>query len=302
MVITRLFYTTGKQDVIEEEWNKPEPKANEIEVKSVYTGMCRSDIDMYCGIFQLLPKTIQGHESVGIVTKIGKEIHGYKEGDFVATRGEPAFADYYNCKDKMFVRIPALHPKYIIEPVACGINIAKSLQPKTDDDILLLGSGFLSTIVYNILNRYYENRVIVVGHANQDFWSKQDNARVTDIDKVRNNKFNYIIDLSDKPEYLDLNVYNERAIIVLAAEKHPAAVTSFAQFLWNAVDIKFPSPRNDTFYDSMNMAVDLIKCGDIETESLWTKAYDRETEVRLAFSEGLVRPAGYSRGYIEWQK
>jgi len=300
---TRLFYTTGKQDIIHEEWDKPEPKANEIEVKSVFTGVCRSDIDMYCGTFQLLPKTIQGHESVGIVTKVGRLISHVKEGDFVATRGEPAFADYYNCPDEMFVQVPELAPKYILEPVACGINIANSLRPETDDDILLLGTGFLATVVYTTLQRYHSNHVIVVGNANPEFWLTASNATlVTNSTNIMNRKFNYVIDLSDKPEYLDLNVYNERATIVLAAEKHPKATLSFAQFLWNAVNIKFPSPRNALFYGYMILAEELIRYGEIDTKGLWTKSYDRETEVELAFEEGVNRPEGYSRGYITWQR
>jgi D-arabinose 1-dehydrogenase-like Zn-dependent alcohol dehydrogenase len=71
---TRLFYTDGNRTLHEQEWDKPEIKDNEIEVKSVFTGVCRSDIDMHMGTFQLLPKHIQGHESVGIVTKVGRLI------------------------------------------------------------------------------------------------------------------------------------------------------------------------------------------------------------------------------------
>jgi len=298
---TRLFYTTGKQDIVEEEWDKPEPKSNEIEVKSVYTGVCRSDIDMYCGTFQMLPKTIQGHESLGVVTKVGKDITTVKEGDYVGTRGEPAFADYYNCPDKMFVKVPDCNPRFILEPIACGINIAKSIVPTTNTDILLLGTGFLATVVYTILDRYWENKVVVVGEANKDFWSKQNNAEVKQLKDVQNKGFEYIIDLSDKPEYLNLNVYKERAIIVLAAEKHPPAVTSFSQFLWNAVDVKFPSPRNESFYSAMVLAEELLRYGDLDVSGLWTKSYDRETQVKLAFEEGLNRPQNYSRGYIEWK-
>ncbi len=166
----------------------------------------------------------------------------------------------------------------------------------------MLGSGFLATVVQKMLNRYHENHTIVVGMANQEYWHKQQNVSVASIDEVRNKKFKYVIDLSDKPEYLALNVYAERAKIVLAAEKHPKAQTSFAEFLWNAVEIKFPSPRNETFYRSMILAEELITSGDLETEGLWTKSYDRETEVELGFKESVERPPGYSRGYIEWQK
>lgn len=298
----RLFYTNGKHDIVEETWNKPDPGINEIEVKSIFTGVCRSDIDMYAGTFQLLPKTIQGHESVGIVTKVGKGIRNIKEGDYVATRGEPAFADFYNCPDRMFVKVPEASPKYIIEPVACALNIADSLQPKHPKDILLLGSGFLATIVCTSLrSSFYSTNIHVVGSANSEFWDAQPNVIRADAESIRNRKFDYIIDLSDKPEYLDLNIYNERATIVMAAEKHPAVNTTFAQFLWNAVNIKFPSPRNETFYNCMERAVHYIRGGIINVDSLWSTAYDRETEVKLAFDEGLNKPAGYSRGYIKWE-
>lgn len=306
MAEVRLFYTDGRENIIHESWSKPDPADDEIEVKSIFTGVCRSDIDMHIGTFQLLPKQIQGHESLGVVTKVGKDITSVKEGDYVATRGEPAFADYYNCKQWMFVKVPSCEPKYILEPVACAINIARVMDrtgPMCDEDILLLGSGFLATVVAKMLNRWYdESKVIVVGNANTDYWKMQDRVVLSTIEKIRNKKFKYIIDLSDKPEYLNLNIYEECAKIVIAAEKHPKANTSFAEFLWNAVELKFPSPRDPDFYRSLEIAEELITSGDIDVSNLWTKGYNRETEVELAFKEGANRPNGYSRGYIEWHK
>lgn len=305
MAEVRLFHTDGKGNIIHETWDKPEPDPNAIEVKSIFTGVCRSDIDMHVGAFQLLPKQIQGHESLGIVTKVGKLITSVKEGDYVATRGEPAFADYYNCPQWMFVKVPAAEPKYILEPVACAINIARgldNLKVISDEDILLFGSGFLATIVVKMLNRWFVNKVVVIGNANKEYWKSQNNVELSTAEEIRNKKFKYIIDLSDKPEYLNLNVYQECAKIVLAAEKHPKANTSFAEFLWNAVDLKFPSPRDPDFYRSLEIARDVVESGDVDVSQLWTKSYDRETQVELAFEEGINRPVGYSRGYIEWRR
>lgn len=299
--MNRLFYTDGKRNILEGEYDKPEIKSTEIEVQSVYTGICRSDIDMYTGAFQLLPKTIQGHECVGIVTKVGNDISTVKEGDFVATRGEPGFADYYNAGEKMFVKVPELSPKYILEPVACGINIAHSLDVSTQDDILILGSGFLATIVHKALSRHYTNEITVVGNANKTYW-RNHNVKLATAEQIRDKKFDYVVDLSDKPEYLGLNIYNECAKIVLAAEKHPSVTTSFAEFLWKAVEIKFPSPRNERFYDAMKLSEVLITQNVIDVDSLWSMSFDRDTEVKKGFETGLLHLPGYSRGYISWQK
>ena len=101
----KLFYTTGKNDIHEIVWDKPEPKDNEIEVRSIYTGICSSDVAMFHGTFTTLSKEIQGHECLGQVTKIGEYVtsnKGVKVRDYVATRGEPGFADYYNCAIRKF--------------------------------------------------------------------------------------------------------------------------------------------------------------------------------------------------------
>jgi len=301
-MITRMFYTNGKHDIVEGEWDKPEITDDEIEVKAVLTGVCRSDVDMFAGQFQLLPRNIQGHEGLGVVSKAGKNIKGVKEGDIVATRGEPAFSDFYNAKDKTFVKVPEINPKYIIEPVACGVNISKSLFIPESGTVLILGTGFLSTVVYRMLRMINPevSKYVVVGNANKEFWLKEKCVELTDITGLRNRQFKYIVDLSDKPEYLSLNIYAERAIIVLAAEKYPEAKLSFGQFLWKAVNMVFPSPRNASFHDSMKTSVQLISDGYLNVDKLWTKPYDRETEVLTAFRDGLAKPDGYSRGYIEW--
>ncbi len=50
----------------------------------------------------------------------------------------------------------------------------------------------------------------------------------------------------------------------------------------------------------METSVDMISSGVIDTSTMWTKEYDRETEVKQAFEDGLNRVEGYQRGYIRW--
>lgn len=307
---TRMFYTTGKRDILEQEWDKPEPANNEIEVQSIYTGVCRSDIEMYKGDFTLPSVFMQGHEGLGRVTKVGKNIdqeQPVKVGDIVATRGEPAFSDYYNAEDGTFVVVPEKSPKYIIEPVACALNIFNAAWGSIDRNsrVLILGSGFLAQVVYKAF-QYYGIRcpITLIGKANIEQWQKLGAGIYGDFDALRQYKYQFdvIIDLSEKPEYwsgsLD-HVANE-ATVIMAAEKHPAMILPMDKLLWRAVTMLFPSPRNNAFYGAMLTSVSMIEEGIIDTESMWTKAYDRETSVRDAFEEGLNRPKGYQRGYIEW--
>ena len=174
----KLLSTTGNGKFEEVEWIKPNHTADEIEVKALMTGVCRSDLEMMQGNFGPLPLSMQGHEGLGVVTQVGENITNVSVGDYVATRGEPAYADYYNCRANEYVRVPSAEPKYILEPVACGINVV--MQPLdaikdragSDKRCLILGSGFLAQIVYKtleLLDIKFET-VDVVGNYNRELW------------------------------------------------------------------------------------------------------------------------------------
>ena len=55
------YYTTGMNDIHRQEYEVPPIEFNEISVKSVYTGVCSSDVAMYMGEFPLLPTNMHGN-------------------------------------------------------------------------------------------------------------------------------------------------------------------------------------------------------------------------------------------------
>jgi len=299
--MTRCLQTTGQGFFEEVEYDKPQPTSDQIEVRAVMTGVCRSDIDMMQGNFGPLPLHMQGHEGLGIVTKVGSLITGVKEGDYVATRGEPAYSDFYNCQDKEFVVVKELHPRYILEPVACGINLIdqakKYLQDRQgrhdNNRMLIIGSGFLAWVAYHTMRiNGYIFHVDVLGSSNQDLWG----------DKLllgTSESYDVVVDLTGKYQLgVDINLNNNAVIIDgvgKAIDKEEAQVQ-----LWKAVTTVRPSPRNPAFIDCMQLARYFIEKGYLEVDSFWTQCYNRNTEWQQAFADGMDRPNGYSRGYIKW--
>ena len=293
-MIVNVLQTTGNGYFTEVQWDKPEPTSNQIEVKAVMTGVCRSDIDMMQGNFGPLPLEMQGHEGLGIVTKVGSSVMNVKVGDFVATRGEPAYADFYNCKDKEFVVVPALDPKYILEPVACGINcIVPNFEEVVFSKTLILGSGFLAWVVYNTLRSNFKDMDIdVIGSSNIELWGDKLLFGTTD-------SYDNVIDLSGKYGLgTEINL-NNNALIVDAVGKAVSKEEAQIQ-LWKAVTTIKPSPRTPKFIDAMYQARWMIENGELNVDNFWTKGYNRATEWQKAFEDGLNRPEGYSRGYIKW--
>ncbi len=289
----RCLQTTGQGYFEEVIFDVPPLNENEICVRSVMTGVCRSDIDMMQGNFGPLPLHMQGHEGLGQVIGIGANITNVKFGDYVATRGEPAYADVYNVRKDEYVQVPEAHPRYIIEPVACGINAVDVADCSRQDKILIIGSGFLAWVAYHTLTKFKHcENVDVLGSSNIDLWG--------DILLFGTTKsYDVIIDLSGKYK-LGIEIgLNNNALIVDAVGK-AVSKEEAEQQLWKAVTTIKPSPRNPNFHQCMKDAVWMIENGYLEVDSFWTKSYNRNTEWQQAFADGVDRPNGYSRGYIKW--
>ena len=294
----KLLCTDGKGTFSEIAWDKPAIKNNEIEVKAVMTGVCRSDIDMMNGEFGPLPIHMHGHEGLGIVTKVGSNITDVEVGNYVATRGEPAYADYYNVRKDEYVSVPAADPKYILEPVACGINVVnqnlREVAERAGEGkrLLILGSGFLAWVAYNtILINHLEFDITIIGRSNQDLWQGKLSQELTGV-------YDVIIDLTERTDYLQGDCVANNGLIIIGTDKH--INQTFGQLIWKAVTISFPSPRTPRFYEAMVMARDWVADGQLQVDKFWTRSYNRNTEWQSAFADGVNRPAGYSRGYIKW--
>jgi NADPH:quinone reductase-like Zn-dependent oxidoreductase len=297
--MNRILQTVSDGKFTETAYEIPSLTPDEIRVRSVMTGVCRSDVDMMNGDFGPLPLHMQGHEGLGCVIEIGANITDVNVGDYVATRGEPAYADYYNVRHREYVPVPEAHPRYILEPVACGINVIH--QPLREiaeragpgRRLLILGSGFLAWVAYNTIKlNHLDFEITVVGKSNKELWQ----------DKLSNDysgTYDVVIDLSSTTYVFDCPIVNNEALVVFGSQKQVS--TDFGTLLWKACTMMFPSPRTNKFYDCMKQAEYWITRGDINIDKFWTKGYNRDTEWQQAFSDSNNRPAGYSRGYIYWK-
>lgn len=295
----RLLHTTGQGNFEETIWDNPMITSDEIEVRNIMTGVCRSDIDMMVGDFGPLPLNMQGHEGLGQVTQVGSNLTGIKVGDFVATRGEPAYADFYNVRANEFVIVPEAHPRFILEPVACGINIVeqalKEIRQRQgrNSKLLIIGSGFLSWVAYHrlsLINLKFD--IDVLGSSNMDLWGDKLLMGTTE-------SYDVVIDLSGKYSLATEINLNNNALIIDGVGKAVSREEAQQQ-LWKACTTIRPSPRNPNFHQCMYDAVWMIENGHLNVDHFWTKSYDRNTEWQQAFEDGLNRPKNYSRGYIKW--
>jgi threonine dehydrogenase-like Zn-dependent dehydrogenase len=292
-----LLKINGDNTVSTIVWDKPDHTDDQLVVKNIMTGICSSDVAMYSGKMGMLPIGMHGHEGLGEVTEIGKHVKNVRIGDIVATRGEPAYAEYYNVRDKEFVVVPEALPKYILEPVACAVNIAEKISDASGKSVLIIGSGFLARIVYQVLAYNNKNMLntVVVGNAYSEWW--QSNLRSKQYEEGM--QFDIVIDLSSDIKWFKADLLNADGHYLMCAEKSVNNL-DFAPFLWKSITVDFPSPRSKAFYNAMVKAKVLVENNIIKVDDMWGQAYDI-SDAQQAF-DNRVNGKDKQRTYVTWQQ
>jgi threonine dehydrogenase-like Zn-dependent dehydrogenase len=141
----------------------PMPKItnNEILVKIEACGVCTSDMSTFLDSFspevkarRPFPRRI-GHEPVGIIVEVGKNVRGYKVGERITgIFGDGAFAEYVSFdpiepppvgRPPMVGKVPdGIKPEHAIgEPMMCSMSHARTANPELGDFVFQAGCGFM---------------------------------------------------------------------------------------------------------------------------------------------------------------
>lgn len=291
------FFLKGDRTVEEMFLDKPEPGDEQIEVKTEMVGVCRSDVAMFNGAFPSLPAWMQGHEGIGIVTKVGKFIEDVRIGDRVATCADGCFGDYFNADHRKYCQIDTLTPLNLLEPVACGMNIANRLLVNENfyDNLLIIGSGFLATVVYlSLLDAGPSGNIYYSGSFNHDLFKKAEFIHGPEPDR----EFDVVIDLTNRPETFNAAMVKNSGIFVFAADKGPNLNLDY--FLWKSINILCPSPKSYSFFHSFINARMFVWKHEKKLKRFWTKGYHRDTELFEAFNDSLMRSHGFNRAWINF--
>lgn len=301
-----LYHTSGNHTISKIDRQMPSVTEDTAIVQSILTGVCRSDVDMYVGDVPPLPVGIFGHEGLGIVVDAGTA-SGLEVGSIVSTRSDCAFARYYVTKRSECVEIPEAHPRYIIEPPACGYNIGKNvleLIPNSTENILIYGSGFLSysTVAY-LATRAKKVRFTVVGRSYQQHWKNNLGIDLVNKSSVEKEKYSVVVLLTDKIlDWTSAIEFASSANSLIVCGAVPSAITkpTLFQASWKNQTWIFPSPRDPDFHDRMRETVEDIKSGILDVDWVWTFGY-AESRIEKAFYDGSHRTSDYCRGYVDWR-
>lgn len=174
----RIATLTEPEKIVITEIEKPLAKDHEVMIKVDYVGICGSDIHAYYGKHPFISCPItMGHEFVGKVEAVGKNVKGIAVGERVTVmpqifcgQCEPCKKDRYNicttlkvigCQTpgaacdyfafdaSLLKKIPKGMPDEIaatIEPAAVGIHAVQRGEDVTGKNVVVMGAGTIGNV------------------------------------------------------------------------------------------------------------------------------------------------------------
>nr|GAT48495.1 predicted protein [Mycena chlorophos] len=167
---------------------------DEVLIKVGACGICGTDAHIHRGEFISRFPLIPGHESVGTVVEVGKDVKGFTSGDrcvadvgitcdncHFCRRGQHvlcenfesrgvtqdgAFAEYVVYKQHKLYKIKNLSDEEatLVEPAACAVHGLDKLQATPGVEVLLLGAGPTGLILAQLLKLNGASRVVIAAN------------------------------------------------------------------------------------------------------------------------------------------
>ena len=151
----------GSKNLYLREIDLPDPQHDEIQAKTICNGICMAEIYKYNDVFFPEPM-LPGHEGVGVVTKVGKDVTNVREGDLVTTT---TWGEYVNMPMDKYIPLQPMTQeqmkKHLVEPVSCVVTAADQLHLYPGESVVLFGAGYMGLLLVQLLRRYPLRRLTV---------------------------------------------------------------------------------------------------------------------------------------------
>jgi threonine dehydrogenase-like Zn-dependent dehydrogenase len=130
-----------------------DPGPGEVQVRAGACGICAWDVSTARYGSGMRPMAPPGHEGVGYVVKVGRDVADLKEGDRVAGGG---FATVRNLPVGRVYKLPPsplADEHWIVEPVSCVVTGLDHCRLRPGDRVAVIGAGFMGLLLLQGLLR-----------------------------------------------------------------------------------------------------------------------------------------------------
>ena len=258
-----------------------------------------------------------GHEAWGTVAAVGEGVEGVAVGQAVAALTYRSFAEMDVAEAGSVVALPeGLAGRAIPgEPLACAVNVARRCGVEEGDLVVVVGSGFLGSLVVQVLagdEGRRPRRIVAVSRrrasleaaemagAEERLTYEDDvDRRVGELSDGRG--ADVVIEATGAQGPLDLaaRLVRVRGRLVVAGfhQGGPRSV-DMQSWNWRGIDVVNAPERDPAIYvDGMRRAVDLVAAGRLDPEPLFTHRFPL-AHIERAFAAAEERPEGFVKALV----
>lgn len=140
----------------------PKIDDNQILVKVKYTGMCHSELYPWT---VAVPGQELGHETMGYIADVGRNVKGFKIGDRVTGLGGGGYREYIVMEPEKTMIVPEniKDEDAIVEPLGCLMSAGTRMMPKLlDDEIAVVGTGYMGLGMISMFRAMGYGKIVAV--------------------------------------------------------------------------------------------------------------------------------------------
>jgi len=174
----KAFQFFGKNDLRLVDMPEPEIGDNDVLLKIKKVGICGTDLHIYTGGMPVQTPLVLGHEFVGDVAKVGKDVTKVKVGDravaehvigcgkctycdegkrnlcknpiVLGLHKQGALAEYLAVPEKLIYRLPeelSYDEGVLVEPISIAVYAVRKAEVRVGDAVAVIGQGPIGLFV-----------------------------------------------------------------------------------------------------------------------------------------------------------
>jgi threonine dehydrogenase-like Zn-dependent dehydrogenase len=279
-------------------------------------GLCTSEIDLWLGKDpSKLPAAI-GHEIVGIVDEVGPDVSWPLVGERVAAwLHEGGFAERVVVEARHCVPV-AKGVSYgaVAEPLACVVNAVELAAPSLADDIVIIGSGYMGSLL-QLVAALKRPRSITVADVRDDALDRARALGATHVvDTSRKSLTEELREVTDgKGADVTFEVTGIQAGLDLAGDAtrmsgklcivgyHQGGSRSIPLGRWNWMGFQIINAHFreiSTIMAGMRAGMNLVNAGVLDAAPLISDIYPLD-DISEAFETASAKPRGFVKAMID---